>query len=36
MSKFGLLKAGGVFSHNSVIAYYVVLRTAIKPIKRRL
>ena len=28
-SKFGLLKAGGVLSNNSVIAYYGVLRTAI-------
>ena len=33
-SKFGLLKAGGVLSNNSVIAYYGVLRTAIiEPIR---
>lgn len=28
-SKYGLLKAGGLLSNNSVIAYYGVLRTAI-------
>lgn len=28
-SKYGILKAGGLLSNNSVIAYYGVLRTAI-------